>query len=164
MASTIHLCTLIMLISSTLADNCCIIGICVYATTSADGIETGTMDPYCIEFQAKGKTYKATLDNIPDPGKSELWELDLHEDFGIPNNTCLKKDDITKPAISNSKKDGTDGWRIHSITTIAKKAEQESLSVDMGKHQWVDNDGDPTVQPGVVKKFELNLANVTSCD
>ena len=151
-----------MLIGSTLADDCCIVGICIYATTSTVGFNTGTDDPYCIEFHTKGQTYKATLDNIPESGKSELWELDLQEHFGIPNNTCLKKDDITDLVIYNSKKDGTDGWKIHSIITVAKKAPgQEVLTLDMGKHQWVDNDGNRFVQPGVVEKFKLNLVNST---
>ena len=203
MASNVLLCTIIMLISSTvtgfysqsisardnpegveqpaldllnrerrLVGDCCVTGICIFVKTTADDLNlAGTEDPYCIEFQAKGKTYKHTLVNIPGPGESTLWELDLNQHFGVPNNICIEVEDITNLVIYNSKKDGTDGWQIDSISTTAKTVTvatgQKPLSVDMQINQWIDNDGDPTVQPGVVKKFELNLLhanNSTSCD
>lgn len=186
MASIVLLCTLMMLISSTvtgfyslsisardnpegaeqsaldplnreqrLADDCtCVTGICIFVKTS-DSTIAGTNDPYCIEFEAHGQTFKHTLDDIPEPGKSTLWELDLKKDFNVPN-ICIKLKDISKLVIYK-KMMGLDGWQVHSISTAAKTCTgPEPLSVDRPVNKWV-----------FTTPFELNLVNTnnsTSCD
>lgn len=189
MASSLLLCTLIVLISSiipgfyslpTARDNPeveqpaaqldrerrlasdCITHIYVFAHTSRQGgMGGGTDDSHDIEFRiSSGTTYKSSLIDLPGNqatiGKGDLWKLSLNTHFGVPLGTCIRKSDITRVAIEE---DGNDGWLIDSIVTLVKKQsdDPEVLTIDLDVHQWVDGDGNPNKQPGVVQIFPLNL-------
>ena len=191
MASSILLCTLIVLISTfipgfyslptanndlaegeqpatlldrerRLADDC-ITHIYVSAHTSRQGgTGGGTNQEHDIEFQiSSGRRYKSSLIDLPEDqatiGKGDLWKLSLTAHFGVPVGTCIRKSDITSVAIEEN---GNDGWLIDSVITVVKKErdDPEVLTIDLDNEQWIDGDGNPSEQPGVVQIFQLNLA------
>ena len=63
---------------------------------------------------------------------------------------CIRKSDITRIVIEE---DGNDGWLIDSVVTVIKKVQgdDETLTIDLDEHQWIDGDGNPNEQPGVVR-------------
>lgn len=136
----------------------CIHAIYVFAQTSS-GSDSGTDDLHDIEFRANGNTYVSPLKDLPEdqnvPDKGDLWKLSLTTDFNVPGATCITKDDIEYIALEES---GSDGWRIDSVITILKSdAKYEVATQDMDVNQWLDEDGNPQMQPDVVTRFELNL-------
>ena len=189
MASSVLLCTLIVLISSiipgfyslpTARDNSeveqpaalldrerrladdCITHIYVSAHTSRQGgTGGGTNSEHDIEFNTGPTTsYKSALIDLPGDqatiGKGDLWKLSLTAHFGVPVGTCIRKLDITRVAIEEN---SNDGWLIDSIITVVKKHrdDAEVLTIDLDKEKWIDGDGNPSEQPGVVEIFPLNL-------
>ena len=88
------------------------------------------------------------------PDKSDLWKLELDDDFNVPSGTCIKKGDIEAIAIEES---NNDGWRIDSVITILRSGNNyEVATQDMDVDQWVDGEGNPGSQPGVTVRFQLN--------
>lgn len=141
----------------------CILEIDVFIHTSLQAAPgSGTDQTHDIEIQtSSGGTYKASLNDLPgdqgDPGKGDLWKLNLVTDFGVPGSTCIEKSANNHIDYVAIEEDGNDGWKIDSIVTVIKKASGsfEVLSLDMDVHQWIDGDGNPITQPGVVQIFEL---------
>ena len=144
-----------------LADNC-ITKIYVFVHTSRRaGTGGGTDNSHDIEFRTRsGATYKSSLFDLPGDqasiGKGDLWKLDLNTHFGVPSWRCIRKSDITSVAIEE---DGNDGWLIDSVVTVIKKQrdDEEALTIDLDVEQWIDGDGNPSQQPGVLQIFPLNL-------
>jgi hypothetical protein len=144
-----------------LADDC-ITDIYVFAHTSRQGgTGGGTDNAHDIEFRTSSSAiYKSSLFDLPENqatiGKGDLWKLDLNDHFGVPSRTCIRKSDITSIAIEE---DGNDGWLIDSVVTVIKKEDDddEILTIDLDKHQWIDGNGNPNTQGGVLQIWPLNL-------
>ena len=144
-----------------LADDC-ITHIYVFIHTSRqDGTGGGTDNTHDIKFRIRsGVTYKSSLFDLPGDqatiGKGDLWKLNLNTHFGVPSGTCIRKSDITNVTIEE---DGNDGWLIDSVITVVKKEQDdaEALTIDLDAEQWIDGNGNPNEQPGVLRIFHLNL-------
>ena len=144
-----------------LADDC-ITDIYVFIHTSRQaGTGGGVDNSYDIKFHtSSGATYKSSLFDLPGDqasiGKGDLWKLDLNTHFGVPSGRCIRKSDIRSVAIEE---DGNDGWLIDSVVTVIKKQrdDEETLTIDLDVEQWIDGDGNPSQQPGVLQIFPLNL-------
>ena len=132
----------------------CVSDIYVFAHTST-GKGSETDDSHHIMFTANGNTYISGLNDPAAQGKSDLWKLNLFTDFDVRRSTCIQKRHIERIAL---KEDGNDGWRIDSIITVLKSDTKfEVATLDMDVDQWIDRDGDPSEQPRVVRRFQLNL-------
>ena len=130
-------------------------------TSTQDGTGGGSDNTHDIQFHTtSGATYISSLFDLPGDqataGKGDLWELDLNNHFRVPRGTCITKSDITSVALEEN---GTDGWLIDSVVTVVRKGQgdTEALTIDLDADQWIDGDGDPNEQPGVVRIFPLNL-------
>ena len=136
----------------------CISYIYVSAHTST-GAGSGTNDVHDLEIRAGGTDYIAALRDMPgnqaSPDKGDLWKLSLANDFS-PEPGCITKTDVQEIAIEEA---GNDGWKIDSIITIYKynDGEFEVATLDMDVGKWIDGDGDPQTQPGVVEHYSLTL-------
>lgn len=144
-----------------LASNC-ITDIYVFVHTSRlGGTGGGTNDNHMhdIKFRTSSATYKSSLFDQPGDqasiGKGDLWKLDLNDHFHVPWGTCIRKSDITYVAIEE---DSNDGWLIDSVVTVIEKEQgDETLTINLDEHQWIDGDGNPNEQPGVVRIWPLNI-------
>ena len=143
-----------------LASNC-ITDIYVFVHTSRQaGGGGGTDNSHDIEFRTSSATYKSSLFDLPGDqasiGKGDLWKLDLNTHFGVPSWRCIRKSDIRSIAIEE---DGNDGWLIDSVVTVIKKVQEddETLTIDLDEHQWIDGNGNPNEQPGVLRIWPLNI-------
>ena len=69
---------------------------------------------------------------------------------------CIRKSDIRSIAIEE---DGNDGWLIDSVVMVIKKVNEddETLTIDLDEHQWIDGDGNSNMQPGVLRIWPLNI-------
>ena len=135
----------------------CITDIYVLAHTF-DASGAGTNHVYSYIFVAGGQSYSANLHDMPydqaSKGKGDLWKLNLQNHFHT-GTACIRKNEITSAAIEEG---GTDGWRIDSVVSAVKAGGSfEVLTLDMEVNQWIDRDGNSQQQPGVVRKFYLNL-------
>ena len=139
----------------------CISDLYVFAHTSTRDSGAGTNDVHDIEIRISGAgNYVSPLRDMPGnqatAGKGDLWKLSLTSDFHVPSSPCTTKNSVDYIAIVEA---GNDGWMIDSIITIFKysNGRYEVATLDMDVHKWIDGDGDPNVQPGVVTRFELTL-------
>lgn len=138
----------------------CISHLYVFAHTSTRDSGAGTDTEHDVEIRISGTTYVSPLRDMPGNqatrGKGDLWKLSLTSDFRVPSNRCTTKNSVDYIAIEEA---GNDGWMIDSIITIFKysNGRYKVATLNMDVHQWIDGDGNPRVQPGVVTRFELTL-------
>ena len=135
----------------------CLTHIYVFAQTAVPS-GSGSNNIFKYAIGALTMYYKADLHDMPgdqtSEGKGDLWKLSLWKDFRVPITKCIKKDDFWA-AIEYG---GTDGWKIDSVISLYLMADGhfEMGTVDVDVNKWIDWDGDPRVQPGVVRFFSLN--------
>ena len=184
MASSVLLCTLVVLISTIIPglyslpaarDNSegeqtalldrerrlasgCITDIYVFAHTSTLDTGAGTNDVHNIEFRTSSDmTYTSPLFD-QHGNQAANGKGDLWKINLVDHFEVLSTTCIRKTDITYIAIE-KNGWLIDSIVTFIKKVDSsdfELLTIDLDTDQWVDGNGNQNVQPGVVQIFELN--------